>query len=134
MIHDILIQTIPREEQRAGWELTALRYSEPLLHRIGAIQVVRLEAGGRTPFRLRERADEVWVLAQGQASFHWHDRRTGSPTADEHQQHRADQPTRVLAPFGVGFGVQAEGAAALLLRLATEESEEDQLELAWPEP
>ncbi len=132
MIHDLLITRLSQERSDSGWSLEALRYEDPLLHRIGLIEVVHLVPGARTPFRLRHRADEVWVLVEGDAQFLWHDRRNDSPTRGETQDHIADQPTRVLTPFGVAFGVQAGAGGATLMRLATEDKSRDDRVLDWP--
>lgn len=132
MIHDLLITKLDPRTSEAGWSLEALRYEDPLLHRIGLIEVVRLDPQARTPFRLRPRADEVWVLFEGNAHFMWHDQRADSPTQGEKQEHAADDPTRALMPFGVGFGVQAGPDGATLLRLTTEDEGPDDQVLDWP--
>lgn len=134
MIHDLLIEPLSRHATDSGWALSALRYEEPRLHRIGWIQVVHLKANQRTPFRLRSRADEVWVLLDGVATFRWHDQRSDSPSKDERHEHSAGEPVRVLAPFGVAFGVHAGDGGATLLRLATEVEGDQDRELPWPTP
>ena len=132
MIHDVLIEELDWTDTGPGSALTALLYSEPRLHRIGMIQVVRLPPEARSDFRRRERADELWVLVEGRAWFHWFDQREGSPTFGNHQEHAAESPTRVMVPFGVGFGVFTDDQPARLLRLATEEHQDDAHVLDWP--
>ena len=132
MIHDVLIEELERSALDSGSALTALRYSEPRLHRIGMIQVVHLPPETRSGFRRRELADELWVLVEGRVSFHWLDQREASHTFGDHQDHTADGPTRVLVPFGVAFGVSTADKPARLLRLATEENQDDVHVLEWP--
>lgn len=132
MIHDLVIDRLAAHSSETGWSLEALRYEDPLLHRIGLIEVVRLAPEARTPFRLRARADEVWILFEGEVQFQWHDFRDDSPTQGENQEHSAADPTRVLMPFGVGFGGEAGSAGARLLRVAAEDEGPDDQELDWP--
>lgn len=132
MIHDVVIDELERTAFDAGWALTALRFSEPRLHRIALIQIVHLPPGARTEFRRRAQTDELWILVEGRVSFHWLDQREGSPSFEAQQEHTAKIPTRALAPFGVAFGVQADDDSALLIRLATEEDRDDVQVLDWP--
>ncbi len=71
--------------------------------------------------RIRETADEVWALLEGRAEFIWHDRREGSPSYDLWHRLTSEEPTVVLVPFGVAFGVRAIGEEALFARLTTHE-------------
>jgi dTDP-4-dehydrorhamnose 3,5-epimerase-like enzyme len=83
-------------------------------------------------------ADEVWVLLEGEVEFVWHDLRQDYPSCGVWHRITRAEPTLVLAPFGVAFGVRALGGPALLLRLTTHAdddiaSEGDQT-LPWEEP
>ncbi len=65
-------------------------------------------------------SDEVWALVEGRAMCLWQDLRPDSPTRDRVHTQDVGEPTAMLAPFGVAFGVKALDGPALLLRLMTE--------------
>ncbi|MFQ5922704.1 MAG: hypothetical protein ACE5M4_07650 [Anaerolineales bacterium] len=124
-IHDLYIRPLQMEQGPDGARLEVLRYSDHLLRRFGLAEVVFLETGQVRPATLREVADEVWALVEGSVQFSWRDQRPSSPTRGATHELDCDQPTLVLAPFGVEFEVRAVDGPAHLLRLATHESDEE---------
>jgi mannose-6-phosphate isomerase-like protein (cupin superfamily) len=133
-IHDLWIRPIRLDTSQAASVWHVLDFEDHILGRFGSLQIVRLPSGMETPFRVHDRSDEVWALVEGRARCAWQDLRPDSPTRD--QIHRADftQPTAMLAPFGVAFGVQAVDGPVLLVRLMTEsEAQADEARtLDWP--
>ncbi len=123
-IHDLFIRPLHAEQEPEGSRLEVLRYSDHLLRRFGLAEVVFLKSAQVRPARLRIKADEVWALLEGKVDFSWHDQRSSSPTRGAKYRLSCDEPTLVLAPFGVAFQVRAVDGPAQLLRLATHESEE----------
>jgi hypothetical protein len=124
-IHDLFIRTLHLEQDSNGAKLEVLSYSDHLLRRFGFAEIIFLESDQVRPAELRNVADEIWALVTGSAQFKWLDRRSSSPTRDATYQLDCDQPTLVLAPFGVEFTVQAAGGSAQLLRLSTHEIDEE---------
>ncbi|MCH8337395.1 MAG: hypothetical protein IH858_00915 [Chloroflexi bacterium] len=124
-IHDLYIRTLHTEHTSEGSRLEVLRYSDHLLRRFGMAEVVYLKAAQVRPARLRKIVDEVWALIEGSVEFSWQDQRSSSPTRGVDYRLRCDQPTLVLAPFGVEFEVRAVDGPAQLLRLATHESDKE---------
>lgn len=118
-IHDLYIEPISPETFEAGTRWIALRHEDHLLRRFGQAEVVRTLPGHTSEKILHEAADEVWSLIEGEVEFVWHDLRQDSPTYDQRHSHRCDEPTLVLAPFGVEFGYSTFNSPALLLRLST---------------
>ncbi|MFQ5942012.1 MAG: hypothetical protein ACE5JF_00505 [Anaerolineales bacterium] len=123
-IHDLYIQALELEQNSEGSRLAVLRFSDHLLRRFGLAEIVFLAPEQAQHAVLREFADEVWALVAGAVEFQWQDQRPSSPTLGAAYQLNCDQPTLVLAPFGVEFEVRAIGGPAQLLRLATHESDE----------
>lgn len=118
-IHDLWIRPLLESPAPRGTAQAALTDAEPLLHRIGLVQVVRLDPQQPPALRVRAQADEIWALLEGRAELRWIDLRQGSPTRGARLERAFDEPVRVLAPFGVAFGVRPLGGPALLLRVAT---------------
>jgi dTDP-4-dehydrorhamnose 3,5-epimerase-like enzyme len=118
-IHDLHIQSFEAVTESNAIRWPALLDSDHLLRRFGLAEVVRALPGQKSLLRLREVADEVWALIDGHVEFVWHDRRRDSPTIHNWHHLVCDQPTLVLAPFGVAFGYRAFNNPATLLRLAT---------------
>jgi dTDP-4-dehydrorhamnose 3,5-epimerase-like enzyme len=82
-------------------------------------ELVRVNSGEPGELRARPVADEIWILVEGNVEFVWHDLRPDSPSVGRVDRLSCNQPTLVLAPFGVAFGYRALEGAATLLRLAT---------------
>lgn len=118
-IHDLWVRPLTAVSIPAGAAHTALTDAEPVLHRFGLAQVVRADPESPPALRLRSHADEVWAVLEGRAALRWLDLREGSPTRGARFDLACHEPTRVLVPFGVAFGVHALDGPALLLRLAT---------------
>jgi hypothetical protein len=123
-IHDLFVKPLLREATPAGWRLPVLRYADHLLRRFGLAEELELEPGQSLGPQLRLVADEVWALVEGRAEFTWEDRRPGSPTQGSQHSLRCEQPTLVLAPFGVTFGCRALEGPARLIRLASHAPDE----------
>ncbi|MFV1859660.1 MAG: hypothetical protein ACC647_09970 [Anaerolineales bacterium] len=124
-IHDLYIRPLDMMQDPEGSRLEVLRYSDHLLRRFGLAEVVFVKTGQVRPATLREVADEVWALVEGSVRFSWKDLRSSSPTRGATYELNCDQPTLVLAPFGVEFEVRAVDGPAHLLRLATHASGEE---------
>jgi hypothetical protein len=118
-IHDLYVREIAFDRDQGRQALSVLTDQDSLLRRLGLVEVVRLEPSSPAKAHLRAVADEVWALIGGKVTFEWKDLRADSPTAGAEDQVECDQPTLVLAPFGVAFSVFAREGDALLLRLAT---------------
>lgn len=98
-----------------------LRESDHLLLRFGEMMLIRKEPSVEFMMNLREVADEIWILIEGDVEFIWHDLRQASPTYDLVHKMTCDEPTLVLAPFGVAFGCHAVENSSNLIRIATYE-------------
>ena len=123
-IHDLFVKPLSREDTPAGRRLSVLRYSDHLLRRFGLAEELELEAGQALGPQLRLVADEVWALVEGRVEFTWEDRRPGSPSQGSRHSLHCEQPTLVLAPFGVAFGCRALEGPARLIRLASHAPDE----------
>ncbi len=124
-IHDLYIRPLDMMQDPEGSRLEVLRRSDHLLRRFGLAEVVFVETGQVRPATLREVADEVWALVEGNVQFSWRDQRSSSPTRGATYELNCNRPTLVLAPFGVEFEVRAIDGPAQLLRLSTHESDEE---------
>ena len=135
-IHDLLIRRISSKQDALATRWVAIQDGDHLLRRFGLAEVVRAEPDRQPFLQLRSSADEVWTLIEGQVEFRWLDLRAGSPTQDQEHRFICDNPTLVLAPFGVAFGVRPLEGSALLLRLAThaDGTHEGDRRLAWEDP
>lgn len=122
-IHDLYVRPLNLEQDPEGSRLEVLRYSDHLLRRFGLAELVFIETDQVRPATLKDVADEAWALIEGSVQFRWQDQRSSSPTRGAAYELHCDQPTLVLAPFGVEFEVRAMGGPAQLLRLATHESD-----------
>lgn len=120
-IHDLVVRPLERSEHGAGEAMRLVGYSDHLLRRFGLAEWWRLPGDGERLPRLRPVADELWALVGGRVQFSWNDQRDDSPTRGQNFELDCDQPTLVLAPFGVLFGIRALGGPAELVRLATHE-------------
>ncbi len=118
-IHDLYTRELTAEEIDGSIKFHVLNYEDHLLRRFGQVQVIRKSPGRSETLCMREVADEVWALIEGQVEFAWHDLRQDSPSQGHWHHLRAETPTLVLAPFGVAFGCRALGDPAFLIRLST---------------
>ena len=118
-IFDLYIRELTPEESDGLSALRVLGSEDHLLRRFGQLDVIRKSPNSMETMSLREVADEVWALLEGEVEFAWHDLRPDSPSHDNWQHLRTGTPTLVLAPFGVAFGYRQLGESALLLRLST---------------
>jgi dTDP-4-dehydrorhamnose 3,5-epimerase-like enzyme len=110
-----------------------LQVEDHLLRRFGQVQVIRKSPGRSETLYLREVADEVWAIIEGQVEFAWHDLRQDSPSRGHWHHLHTENPTLVLAPFGVAFGCRALEEPALLIRLSshTEGIHSGDREMPW---
>jgi dTDP-4-dehydrorhamnose 3,5-epimerase-like enzyme len=118
-IHDLYIRELSMEETDGLTKFHVLSDQDHLLRRFGQVQVIRKSPGRSETLCLREVADEVWALIEGQVEFAWHDLRQDSPSQGHRHNLHAETPTLVLAPFGVAFGCRALKDPAFLIRLST---------------
>lgn len=118
-IHDLFIQKLETNEDSGRTRLPILRHDDHLLRRFGFAEMIRLEPIPPDSMQIRAVADEIWALIEGKCRFVWKDLRQTSPTQGQAFEIIATEPTLVLAPFGVAFGVEAYDHQALLIRLAT---------------
>ena len=118
-IHDLYIRELTLEETKGLTKFHVLRDDDHLLRRFGQVQVIRKSPGRSETLGLREVADDVWALIEGEVEFAWHDLRQDSPSQNHWYHHRTKTPTLVLAPFGVAFGCRALQGPTLLIRLST---------------
>ena len=118
-IHDLYIRELTVEETDGFAKFHVLSDEDHLLRRFGQVQVIQKSPGRSETLYLREVADEVWALIEGNVEFAWHDLRQGSPTQGRWHHLHAETPTLILAPFGVAFGCRALQDPALLIRLST---------------
>lgn len=132
-IHDLVIEPLTSTPGQDLQRLIALQDGDYLLRRFGLAEAIHARAGAAPVLHLRQAADELWMLIEGQVLFLWHDQRPGSPSHDVVFRVTCSQPTRLLAPFGVAFGFQVLSPEARLLRLAThaEGEHEGDHELPW---
>lgn len=124
-IHDLFVKPLQAAETGQGEVLPLLRRSDQVLRRFGLAELHRVQAGKRRPSSVRSVADELWALIAGSVEFDWDDRRQGSPTRGETYRLRCDQPTLVLVPFGVAFGITALDGPAELVRFSTHEETDE---------
>jgi len=118
-IFDLYICELTPEETDGLSALRVLGSEDHLLRRFGQLDVIRKSPNSMETMSLREVADEVWALLEGEVEFAWHDLRPDSPSQDHWHHLRTGTPTLILAPFGVAFGCRALEKPALLLRLST---------------
>jgi len=118
-IHDLFICELTAEETDGSTKCHVLSDEDHLLRRFGQVQVIRKSPGRSETLCLREVADEVWALIEGQVEFAWHDLRQDSPSQGHWHHLHTETPTLVLAPFGVAFGCRALEDPAFLIRLST---------------
>ncbi len=134
-IHDLFIRPIREIGEGNHRRLVLLADHDHLLRRFGLSEAVWLGAGGDTGLRVRAIADEVWAVVDGSVEFVWHDLRKDSPTFDRWHHLASIEPTLVLAPFGVAFGVRGLAERSLLMRFATHaEADAGDAELQWEVP
>jgi hypothetical protein len=123
-IHDLFVKRLSPQSSAVGRRLPVLRYTDHLLRRFGMAEAIELNAGQSMGPQLRTVADEAWALVEGQVEFEWEDRREGSPTRGRVHRLRCNEPTLVLAPFGVAFACRAVDGPARLIRLASHAPDE----------
>ena len=128
----VTIDAIASEDAPQMQRLSALRHQDHLLRRFGAAELIRLDTGFEPTLRLREAADEIWILYSGAALLRMKDVRPQSPTLGEIQDMEITAPTRVLIPFGVAAGWRPTESPVRLLRLSTHGDSESPVQtLEW---
>lgn len=120
-IHDAAWTPLP--DPAPGESSPLLSFEDHWLRRFGRIDALRLD-GGQVVRGLRQVADEVWALVEGEVILQLHDRRSGSPSFGASQTHHLQRPARVLVPFGVEMHLEAR-RASVLVRLMTHSEAED---------
>lgn len=132
-IHDLYIKSILSIEETGVIRWPTLHDSDHLLRRFGFAEVVKAYPESSLKLNVREVADEVWALCEGQVEFHWHDLRKNSPTYDIRYRLICSRPTLILVPFGVAFGYRVLDGPATFLRIAThdENLHEGDYQIPW---
>jgi hypothetical protein len=132
-IHDLYIRKLEVIEEKTGTRLPILRYDDHLLRRFAYAEMLYLQPVHPDSMRVRAIADEIWALINGKVRFAWHDLRSTSPTQNQKFQFICAEPTLVLVPFGVAFGVEVLDKPAILLRLAShmEGEHSDDRSISW---
>lgn len=125
-IHDLYLREINSIDHGATHRLTIYQYEDHLLRNLKVVEFVKVSPRSELIMRVRDVADEVWTMIEGEASFYWHDRRANSPTYDEEFEYSMSSPLMMLVPFGVAFGYRALSPEVSLIRLATHLDHEDQ--------
>ena len=118
-IADLLIEQLPIKLDGADEVLKMLSFDDHLLRRFGQLDWVRRVPGDLQELRLREVADEIWLLVEGKVECLCRDLRPGSPSENVEIRFEASGSTRILIPFGVAFGWRALENSAWMLRCAT---------------
>ena len=126
---------ISRTDSSHGSIYMLLRDSDHLLLRFGEMMLLRKDPNEEFMMNVREVADEIWILIEGDVEFIWHDLRQASPTYDQVHKMICDEPTLVLVPFGVAFGCHAVENSSSLIRITTYEdgSHPDDRSFLWEE-
>ena len=125
-IHDLYLRKIKGIDHGATHRLSIYQYEDHLLRNLKAVEFVKVSPRSELIMYVRDVADEVWTIIQGEASFYWHDRRVNSPTFDIEFEYSTSSPLMMLVPFGVAFGYRALSTEVSLIRLATHLDAEDQ--------
>jgi dTDP-4-dehydrorhamnose 3,5-epimerase len=120
-IHDLYIEQLTLNHDHGLTSWVPLRDDDHLLRRFGQVEVMQMDPAAPPRCQLRAIADEAWALLSGSAEFRWRDFRAVSPTEGRRFSLQLREPTVVLVPFGVGFGVQALQQGVLLVRISTHE-------------
>jgi dTDP-4-dehydrorhamnose 3,5-epimerase len=132
-IHDLYMRRLTLRSDKHAESLPLLRFEDHLLRRFGMAELIRPDSAAPGEMHVRSLADEIWILLEGQVEFAWRDLREGSPTVGSDDRLLCDEPTLVLAPFGVAFGYRPLSGPVTLLRFAThgEAEDEDIRVLPW---
>lgn len=125
-IYDLYLREINAIDQGASQRLMIYQYEDHLLRNLKAVEFVKVSPRSEFEMRVRDVADEVWAMIQGEASFYWQDMRANSPTYKEEFEYLTSSPLVMLVPFGVAFGYRALSQEVSLIRLATHLDHEDQ--------
>ena len=132
-IHDLFVSEIELIEMDGQIRIPILSFQDHLLRRFEFAESILLDPKYRTDMKVRNVADEIWVSLSGKVQFTWLDMRIDSPSYGSRYEIQADKPTRVLAPFGVAFGIQTLDEPVHLIRFSTHpegEHEGDQV-IPW---
>lgn len=125
-IHDLYLRKIHAVDHDATFRLTVYQYEDHLLRDLKAVEYLTISPRSEFIMRVRDIADEVWTMIQGEASFHWQDKRANSPTYQDKFEYLTSSPLMMLVPFGVAFGYRAISQEVTLVRLATHIDNDDQ--------
>ncbi len=118
-IHDLYIRPLIAAETPRGKAWKLLAEDDHLLRRFGHVEVLQYKHSPAKQLVTREVADEIWALIEGEVEFLWHDLRPSSPSNGTRFHRHAAEPTLVLVPFGVAFGLHVLSPQAWLLRIST---------------
>jgi hypothetical protein len=118
-IHDLYIRKLEAVTVEGVTSLPLLSFDDHLLRRFGFVEKISFEKGYESEMKVREVADEVWVNVKGKIQFRWWDLREGSPTRGNQFELMMDEPSLLLVPFGVAFGIKNSNQQADVIRFST---------------
>lgn len=110
---------IVRDLEPEGRRLTVSQEEDHLLRRFGQVDLVEMSAD-ESIFIYRKKADEVWSVISGAATFTLTDRREESPAFENQLELEllGSKPQALLVPFGVECQIRS-AVGAKLVRLTT---------------
>jgi hypothetical protein len=132
-IHDLYVRKLESTITKGVTSLPLLSFDDHLLRRFGFAEKISLAANHQGCMKVREVADEIWVCIEGKVQFHWWDCREDSPTKGQKFELMIEEPTLVLVPFGVAFGIRTMDGPAHVIRFSTHQEgiHEGDKEVPW---
>jgi hypothetical protein len=118
-IHDLYVSELKPIELDGQIRMPILSFKDHLLRRFEFAESILLNPKYQTDMKVRAVADEIWISLRGKARFTWLDLRSYSPSYEARYEIQVENPTRVLAPFGVAFGIQTLDEPVHLIRFST---------------
>jgi hypothetical protein len=118
-IHDLFISELEPIEMDGQIRMPILSFQDHLLRRFEFAESILLDTKVQTDLKIRAVADEIWISLSGKVQFTWLDMRNYSPSYGSRYEIQSDKPMRVLAPFGVAFGIQTFDEPVHLIRFST---------------
>jgi dTDP-4-dehydrorhamnose 3,5-epimerase-like enzyme len=113
----IRIMETERSEGTERWHV--LVDSDHLLRRFGELELIRMTGGDHEQPFLREQADEIIALIEGNFELRLRDHRPESPSCEATTSLNVSEPSIALIPAGVVFGIKPGDAGATFLRITT---------------
>ena len=134
-LYALLLRPLQSQVTTDGVHLPLIRESDHLLLKMGELALVTKDPDANESMIFREVADELWFHIDGVVEFKCKDLRNASPTFENSFITTLDEPTLILVPSGVAFGLRAIENPATLIRLSTYEvgSHEQDRVIPWEE-